>query len=87
MKDRYLLILLAVLLVVMVGVFFLYVPILPTIASVVVLFGLIAMYSLGYHTGQNSPAATPADDGTKTPGEPVLHATVPDVHERFRHVA
>jgi uncharacterized protein YqgC (DUF456 family) len=86
MKDRYLLILLAVLLVVMVGVFFLYVPILPAIASIVVLLGLIAMFSLGYHVGQNSPVVSVEID-TMTPDVPLPLATVPGVRERFRDVA
>jgi hypothetical protein len=87
MKDRYLLILLAVLLVVMVGVFFLYVPILPAIASVAVLFGLIAMFSLGYHVGQSSPGVSAEMDSTTTHEATLPDAIVPDVHERFRDAA
>lgn len=83
MKERYLLILLAVLLVASVGVFFLYVPILPTMAAVVVLIGLVAMFSLGFHVGVNTPANSIQNDGSKSPVLP----TVADVRERFRDVA
>jgi hypothetical protein len=87
MKDRYLLILLAVLLVLSIGVFFFYVPILPAMASVVVLIGLVAMFSLGFHLGQNTPAVPGEMDGSKTVDLPLPHATVPNVRDRFRDVA
>ncbi|HEV2687193.1 MAG TPA: hypothetical protein VGV35_01525 [Bryobacteraceae bacterium] len=85
MKDRYLLILLAVLLVGAVGVFFLYVPILPVIGSIVVLIALVAMFSLGFHLGQNTPALSGQNEGPKNPDLPVVHHA--DVRERFRDVA
>ncbi len=87
MRDRYLLILLAVLLVLSIGVFFFYVPILPVVASVVVLIGLVAMFSLGFHLGQNTRAVPVEMDGSKSVDLPLPHATVPSVRDRFRDVA
>ena len=87
MRDRYLLILLAVLLVLSIGVFFFYVPILPAMASVVVLIGLVAMFSLGFHLGQNTAAVPGEMDGSKTVDLPRPQATVPNVRDRFRDVA
>ena len=87
MNDRYLLILLAVLLAASIGVFFLYVPILPTIAAIVVLIGVVAMFSLGYHVGQSTPArpSYQAPQGPPAPDRPYAHTS--DVRERFRDVA
>ena len=48
MLERYLLILLAVLLLGSIGAFFLFVAILPVIAIVSVLIGLAAMFWLGF---------------------------------------
>ena len=90
MNDRYLLILLAVLLVASIGVFFLYVPILPTIGAVVVLIGVVAMFSLGYHIGQNTPSQTGryrTPQGPQNPDLPYTHTSVSDVRDRFRDVA
>jgi len=84
MNDRYLLILLAVLLVASVGVFFLYVPILPTMAAVVVLIGMVAIFSLGVHVGQTRNAES---DQSKGPEIPAAHVPISDVRERFRDVA
>ena len=87
MKERYLLILLAVLLVLSIGVFFFYVPILPAMASVVVLIGLVAMFSLGFHLGQNTPAVPGELGGSKTIDLQHPQATIPNVRDRFRDVA
>ncbi len=51
--ERYLLILLAVLLAGSIGAFFLFVAILPVIAVATVLIGLVAMFWLGIYVGQN----------------------------------
>ena len=87
MNERYLLILLAVLLVVSIGVFFLYVPILPAMAAVIVLIGLVAMFSLGFHLGHNTAVLPGQNDVPKPPGLPLNQATIPDVRARFRDVA
>ena len=55
--ERYLLILLAVLLAASIGAFFLFVAILPVIGVAAVLTGLIAMFWLGYHVAQNPAVA------------------------------
>jgi hypothetical protein len=60
MIDRYLLILLAVLLLGTIGAFFLLVPILPTLLVSVILMGLLAMFWLGLHLAQ--PPAEPNDE-------------------------
>jgi hypothetical protein len=73
MNERYLLILLAVLLLVSVGAFFLYVPILPVMATVVVPIGLIAMFSLGYRVGQN-PAAWTGESEASPPADELRRA-------------
>jgi hypothetical protein len=52
MLQRYLLIVLAVLLLGSIGAFFLFVAILPVIAIASVLIGLAAMFWLGFHTGR-----------------------------------
>ena len=82
MKERYLLILLAVLLVLSVGAFFFFVPILPAMASVVIVMALLAMFSLGLHLGRESAALTVPSDGSRTPD-----STLPPVAERFRNAA
>lgn len=90
MNDRYLLILLAVLLVASIGVFFLYVPILPTIGAVVVLIGVVAMFSLGYHIGQNTPSQTNryhTPQAPQAPHPPYSQTPASDVRDRFRDVA
>ena len=53
MMERYLLILLAVLLAGSIGAFFLFVAILPVIGVSAVVLGLIAMFWLGFHVGRN----------------------------------
>lgn len=58
MNERYLLILLAVLLLGSVGAFFLYVPILPVLEVVVILSGLVAMFLLGWVAGQRPDGVT-----------------------------
>jgi len=50
--ERYLLILLAVVLIGSIGAFFLLVAILPVIATAAVLAGLAAMFLLGFHAGR-----------------------------------
>jgi hypothetical protein len=82
MKERYLLILLAVLLVLSVGAFFFFVPILPAIASVVIVIALLAMFALGLHLGSESAALTAPSDGSRT-----TDSTLPPVAERFRNAA
>jgi hypothetical protein len=52
MLERYLLIMLAVVLLGSIGAFFLFVAILPVIAIASVLIGLAAMFWLGFHTGR-----------------------------------
>jgi Na+/melibiose symporter-like transporter len=52
MIDRYLLILLTVLLVGSLGAFFLLVPILPMLVVSVMLVGLLAMFWLGLHVAR-----------------------------------
>ena len=52
MIERYLLITLAVIFLGSVGAFFLFVAILPVIATAAVLFGLAAMFGLGYYSAQ-----------------------------------
>jgi hypothetical protein len=52
MTERFLLVLLAVLLLGSIGAFFLYVPILPTIAVTVILLGLVTMFLLGVRVAQ-----------------------------------
>ena len=82
MKERYLLILLAVLLMASVGAFFFFVPILPAMASVVIVIALMAMFSLGLHLGSESAALTVPSDGSQT-----TDAALPSVAERFRNAA
>jgi hypothetical protein len=65
MIDRYLLILLTVLLFGTVGAFFLLVPILPTLVVSVMLVGLLAMFWLGLHV-----AKPPAVIGEEDPESP-----------------
>ena len=66
MIDRYLLILLTVLLVGTVGAFFLLVPILPTLVVSVMMIGLLAMFWLGVHVAtpraQSSPQSSDAGE-------------------------
>jgi hypothetical protein len=50
--ERYLLILLAVVLIGSIGAFFLLVAILPVIATAAVLAGLAAMFGLGFRAGR-----------------------------------
>ena len=52
MTERFLLVLLAILLLGSIGAFFLYVPILPTIAVTVILLGLVTMFLLGVRVAQ-----------------------------------
>ena len=52
MAERILLILLPLLLLGSIGAFFLYVPILPTIAVTVILVGLVTMFLLGVRVAQ-----------------------------------
>jgi hypothetical protein len=52
MIERYLLILLAVVLLGSIGAFFLFVAILPVIAIAAVLTGLAVMFGLGFYAGQ-----------------------------------
>ena len=52
MTERFLLVLLALLLLGSIGAFFLYVPILPTIAVTVILLGLVTMFLLGVRVAQ-----------------------------------
>jgi hypothetical protein len=82
MKERYLLILLAVLLVLSVGAFFFFVPILPAMASVVIVMALLAMFALGLHLGSESTARTAPSDVSRAPD-----LTLPTVQERFRNAA
>jgi hypothetical protein len=58
MSERYLLILLAVLLLGSIGAFFLYVPILPVLEVVVILIALAGMFMLGFEAGQNPDGVT-----------------------------
>ena len=53
MIERYLLIMLAVVLLGSIGAFFLLVAILPVIATAAVLTGLGVMFGLGFHAGRN----------------------------------
>ena len=53
MNERYLLLLLAVMLIGSICAFFLYVPILPLAVAVLMVVALIAMFSLGFYTGKN----------------------------------
>ena len=52
MNERILLVLLPLLLLGSIGAFFLYVPILPTIAVTVILVGLVTMFLLGVRVAQ-----------------------------------
>ena len=61
MIDRYLLILLAVLVLGTVGAFFLFAPILPTLVVSVMLIGMIAMFWLGLHVGKAPEKSTDND--------------------------
>jgi arginine exporter protein ArgO len=61
--DRYLLILLALVILGTVGAFFLFAPILPTMVASVMLIGLIAMFWLGLHLAK-PPAETNDEDST-----------------------
>lgn len=56
MLERYLLILLAVLLAGSIGAFFLYVAILPMIGIVAVLLAMAAIFGLGFYVGRNPEA-------------------------------
>jgi hypothetical protein len=69
MIDRYLLILLIVLLVGTAGAFFLLMPILPTLVVSLMLIGLLAMFWLGLHVAK--PPAETADK-TSDPDQPDL---------------
>ena len=55
MTERYLLILLAGLLLGSMGVFLIFVALLPAMGVAVVLLGLAAMFGLGVHVGQPRP--------------------------------
>jgi hypothetical protein len=65
MNERILLVLLPLLLLGSIGAFFLYVPILPTIAVTVILVGLVTMFLLGVRVAQayNLTIVSPQDDG------------------------
>jgi hypothetical protein len=63
MIDRYLLILLTLLVLGTVGAFFLLTPILPTLVVSVMLIGMTAMFWLGLHVGK-PPAETSDKDTT-----------------------
>ena len=52
MTERILLVLLPLLLLGSIGAFFLYVPILPTLAVTVILLGLVTMFLLGVRVAQ-----------------------------------
>jgi len=64
MIDRYLLILLTVLLLGSMGAFFLLVPILPTLVVSVMLVGLLTMFWLGLHVAR--PQVTVDEDEEET---------------------
>ena len=49
MIERLLFVLLALVLVASVGAFFLYVPVLSALSIIIILAGLISMFSLGYY--------------------------------------
>ena len=53
MLERYLLIMLALVMVGSIGAFFLFVAILPVVGIAAVLTGLAAMFGLGYYVGHN----------------------------------
>jgi len=61
MVERYLLILLAVVVLASVGAFFLFAPILPTMVASVMLIGLIAMFWLGLHLAKPLVETTDED--------------------------
>ncbi len=61
MNERYLLLLLALMLIGSIGAFFLYVPILPVAVAVLMVVALNAVFSLGYYTGKN-PEPIEAED-------------------------
>lgn len=65
MIERYLLILLAVILTGSIGAFFLFVAILPVIAVAAVLTGLAVMFGLGFYSGRN-PATIKGDHAVQT---------------------
>jgi hypothetical protein len=56
MLERYLLIMLAVILVGSIGAFFLFVAILPVVGIAAVLTGLATMFGLGFYVGHNPGA-------------------------------
>jgi len=58
MKERHLLILLAVLLLGSIAAFFLYVPILPVLEVSVILIGLASTFMLGWAAGQETAGVT-----------------------------
>jgi hypothetical protein len=63
MIERYSLILVAVLMACSIGVFFLFVPILPAIGIAAVVIGLGAMFGLGYYVGRpQTDAVVPDED-------------------------
>ncbi len=70
MIDRYLLILLIVLVLGTAGAFFLLMPILPTLIVSVMLIGMLAMFWLGLHVARHAKVAddgaaeSPADEWT-----------------------
>lgn len=57
MIERYLLILLAVILTGSIGAFFLFVAILPVIAVAAVLTGLVVTFGLGFYSGRKPESA------------------------------
>ena len=83
MTERILLVLLPLLLLGSIGAFFLYVPILPTIAVTVILVGLVTMFFLGVRVAQayNLTILSPQ------PPEPsaVSPASVPELSAHHPH--
>lgn len=85
MNERILLVLLPLLLLGSIGAFFLYVPILPTIAVTVILVGLVTMFLLGVRVAQayNLTIVSPEPSDPEAP--PVSPKSIGDLSPHHPH--
>ena len=85
MNERFLLVLLALLLLGSIGAFFLYVPILPTIAVTVILIGLVTMFLLGVRVAQANNLTTLSHHARDMEASAVSPESIPDLSPHHPH--
>lgn len=85
MTERLLLVLLAVLLLGSIGAFFLYIPILPTIAVTVILLGLVTMFLLGVRVAQAYNLTTLSPQDPEFEASPVSPESIRELRPHHPH--